>query len=230
MLSFTTSTEQDFADFGRQLWLTRNSFLSHEQASQSIVRQLSEAFIDKNGESQIALARIFRLTEVEELPADVRGQVKPGEQKVMALTGTWGLEKAWQHRSRSKGHQAIPISAIAVPERIPMFQEVLTQLGIDIEYFYNTNELVARGDQPYQGTFHIADATSSAIPAQADFIRPYGIRSLVGFGGFIGSAGVLYLLYIFSREYISPAAARNFYGLQEFIGASIAIESRIFEN
>lgn len=34
------------------------------------------------------------------------------------------------------------------------------------------------------GVFHVAEARESAyVPAQADFVVPYGIRSVVGFGG-----------------------------------------------
>ena len=230
MLNFTSSSPQDYAEYGRRIWLERDNFTTHEQASQFVVRHLFQEFVTEDGDAQLALVRIFRLTDVKDLPPDIRAMVEPGEQRIMALTGTWGLEEAWQHRSRSKGHQAVPISAIGVPEKIPMFQEVLTQLGIDIEHFYQTKELVVTGKRPYQGTFHIPDASSPAIPAQNEFVRPYGIKSLVGFGGFMGPAQTIYLLYAFSREYVSPEAAQAFYRLQEFVGTTIAVSTKIFES
>ncbi len=129
MLDFRTSRGQDYVDFGRELWLDKDRFESHEQASQYTVARLFDEFITETGDPQIALARIFRLTEVEDLPADVRGKVGAGERLVMALTGTWGIEESWQHRSLSRGHQAIPISHIAFPKKIPMFQAILRRVG-----------------------------------------------------------------------------------------------------
>lgn len=230
MLNFTSSTPQDFSDFGRQLWLKKNTFASHEQVSQYIVEQLYQEFLTDDGQPQLALVRIFRLTDVDDLPQRVRALVSADEREVMALTGTWGIEEAWQHRSRSEGHQAVPISAIAIPDKIPMFQSVLAQLGIDIEHFYRTQELIAVGDRPYQGTFFIPDATVPAIPAQEGFVRPYDIQSLVGFGGFMGSEGtIMYLLYAFSQVPVSQKAAQAFFYLQEFIGTTLAVPSRIFD-
>lgn len=228
MLNFTSSTRQDYSNFARSLWLNRDQFTSHEQASQFVVESLFNEFIQKNGESQLALVRIFRLTDVSDLPPDVHSKVDVDEKKVMALTGTWGVEKAWQHRSRSQGHQVIPISQIAIPEKIPMFQEILTQLGIDIERFYRTKEIAVDRRKPYQGRFHIPDATSSVIPAQANFIDPYQIKSLVGFGGFMGLYGVLFLLYAFACVPVSAEAAEAFYTMQEFLGTTIAIDDKVF--
>jgi hypothetical protein len=229
MLNFSTSTAQDFADYGRSLWLKRDQYTSHEQASQYIVRHLFEEFITDDGYAQLALVRIFRLLNVNELAPDIRSLAGPKERQVMALTGTWGLEEAWQDRHSSEGHQVIPISAIALPQQIPMFQEVLRQLGIDIDHFYETQELVTLEDRPYQGTFHIPDATIPAIPAQDTFVRPYKIKSLVGFGGFITTHQSLYLLYAFSRVPVSVEAAENFFHLQEFVGATVAMRDQIFE-
>lgn len=229
MLNFTTSTSQDFAEFGRRLWLERSRFSSHEQAAQYITEELYHAFVTKTGDVQLALVRVFCSVAVDELPTEVRALVDDSEEQVMALTGTWGMEEAWQDRNRSQGHQAVPISGIAVPEQIPMFQEVLTQMGIDLEHFYATKELVVKSGSPYQGKFYIPDARSDAIPAQDGFVRPYGIQSLVGFGGFIGSQHRLYLVYAFSRIFISPEMAQNFHTLHEFIATTIAIEDRIFD-
>ncbi len=228
MLNLTTSTAQDFADFARQLWLEKDNFTSHEAASQAIVKRLFETCVAADGSAQLALVRIFRLTNVVDLPPDVHAMVGADEVRVMALTGTWGIETAWQHRSRSQGHQAIPISAIAVPEKIPMFQTVLTQMGIDIDHFYATAEIVTRSDTPYGGTFYIPDANGPEIPAQKEFVEPYGIKSLVGFGGFIDTTDTMYLLYAFSRVPIIAEIAQAFWRMSDFIGTAIAVEGAIF--
>lgn len=230
MLNFSSSTPQDYADFGRFIWRKKDNFTIHEHASQFVVEQLFREFITEDGDPQLALVRIFRLVDVDDLPPDVQELVDPNEQQVMALTGTWGTEEAWQHRSRSQGHQAVPFSAIAVPEKIPMFQEVMRQLGLDLEHFYKTKELVATSSRDYRGTFHILDCRSPAIPAQEEFVKPYGIKSLVGFGGFFGGVQTLYLLYAFSLVHVSDEAAEMFYQLQDFIATTIAVQETIFES
>jgi hypothetical protein len=229
MLDFTTSTAADFSTFGRSLWVNLRALDSQEAISQQICERLFREFIDADGNPTVALVRVFRLTDVADLPLEVQREVGRNEHKVMALMGTYGIEKEWCSRTGSATHQAIPLSAIAVPQQIPMFQEVLAQMGVDLEQFYVTNELPIAAT--YKGAFHIGKVPGNpAIPAQDQFVRPYGIQSLVGFGGFIGQGTTLslFLLYIFSLVPVSAQAAANIHSMEEFVGTAIARGQRIF--
>lgn len=225
MLDFVNSTADDYSRFARRLWLDTQAFTSHEQTSRYIVENLYHEFSTPEGDPILALVRIFRWTLVEELPEDLRALVSADEKSVMALTGTYGFEEAWRDRRTSVNHRAVPVSKIAVPQRIPMFQEVLKQTGVDVQHLYEYGDIVAVQDRAYHGTFHIQDVPSSpAIPDQQSFVKPYGIKSLVGFGGFMAhpTHNTMYLLYMFSRETVSTQAAQEFFVMQQFIGAALA--------
>jgi hypothetical protein len=131
---------------------------------------------------------------------------------------------AWCDRTQSVNHQAIPLSAVAVPQQIPMFQEVLGQIGIDMEVLYAEQEL--KGGSSMKSHFYIPHVPGNpVIPAQADFVERYGVQSLIGFGSFMsdGRAGLsMYLLYAFSREAIPQSALEQTAGLPEFIGGALA--------
>ena len=154
------------------------------------------------GEPALALVRIYRLTQIDDLPGYLRALVSEDEQQVMALTGTYGVETAWCDRKQSRGHQVIPVSAIAIPEKIPMFQRILGQLGIDLEHLYATQEVV--GATKSKGIAYVPDVPqASFIPAQAEFVEPYGIKSLLALGGFMSDGedkSSLYALFAFSRR------------------------------
>jgi hypothetical protein len=226
MLDFERSSQAGFEGFARDLWRNREQFPSHEGCSQHLTRSLYEQGII-DGEPSLALVRVYRLTDVKDLPAEARAVVSADDRSVMALTGTYGMEEAWCDRKQSVGHKAIPLSAIAIPNKIPMFYEVLRQMGAKkLADLRQTQDLLPLLTKP-DGTFHIPDVpSSSAIPAQTNFVQPYGIKSLVGFGGAIkgqGSNTSLYLLYVFARVPISAEVAAQFNVMQPFIGTFLSM-------
>jgi hypothetical protein len=65
--------------------------------------------------------------------------------------------------------------------------------------------------------FHVEEALGSPyIPAQKEFVVPYGIRSIVGFGGVVRND--LFAVILFSRVKIARASAERF--------RSVALELR----
>ncbi len=224
MLDFYDSSPEDFRDFGRHLWQTSRNFNTHEQVSQFIASSFYEEFSTSNGDPQFALVRIYRLTALEDLPSDLRKKVDQNEERVFALTGTYGLEDAWCDRQNSVRHQVVPLSMVADPEERNMFQEMLRQLGVDMDRFFARHELSSGTN--IQSHVYVAQVPGyPAIPDQNGFVKPYGIQSLIGFGGFISGGHddrSMYLLFAFSREAIPPQALEKTVELPEFIGAALA--------
>ena len=69
--------------------------------------------------------------------------------------------------------------------------------------------------------FHVEHAVGSPyIPAQSDFVVPYGIASVVGFGGVLGS-GDLYAGILFSRVHIPSESAKRFRSLALALRAAL---------
>jgi hypothetical protein len=105
---------------------------------------------------------------------------------------------------------------------------MLVQFGITLEDLRQDGT-----DHPelHRGQFFVPDTTCSpVIPAQVDFIQPYGIKSEIGFGGSLhGITGrhSYYFLAAFSCVSISPEAALRFYTLQDFIAAALTNQTHI---
>jgi len=58
--------------------------------------------------------------------------------------------------------------------------------------------------------FHVPDAVGSpVIPAQSDFVVPYGVRSVLGFGGAL-RGGEVAAMILFSRAKIPADSANRF--------------------
>jgi hypothetical protein len=58
--------------------------------------------------------------------------------------------------------------------------------------------------------FYVSEATGSPyIPAQKEFVEPYGVRSVVGFGGLLPE-GDLFAVILFARVLIPRDTAEMF--------------------
>ena len=71
-------------------------------------------------------------------------------------------------------------------ERAPMIASLLRQMGLKLEAALNLDSgLILDADQHTFNVFLVEHAEGNpSIPAQADFVKPYGIRSALGFGSF----------------------------------------------
>jgi hypothetical protein len=67
--------------------------------------------------------------------------------------------------------------------------------------------------QTTYNVFHIPDAVGSTyVPAQDDFVIPFGIRSVIGFGGILPS-GNLFVIIMFSKVTVPRQTAEMFKSL-----------------
>jgi hypothetical protein len=131
--------------------------------------------------------------------------------RCLTLLATVGDEPAWNSRLRSRAHRAIPLPSPEIVEKAPMISQLVRQFGLDIAEVVRPSPDVVRelGGKSY-GVFHVERAAGSPyIPAQEDFVEPYGVRSVVGFGGSLRT-GDLFAIVLFARVPISAAAAERF--------------------
>lgn len=192
-----------------------------EQAAAYVVSYLYENLLDKEtGERSCALVRCYKTHPYAALEPDVRAfadsQLDPDAGRAglrcLTLLATAGVEEAWNDRRRSVAHQAIPLSSAAAVERQPMLHALLVQLGVDIDALVDDPAGGRRLDrQPRTfDVFHVPEALGSPhVPAQDDFVAPYGIRSVVGFGGQLPD-GEVFAVMLFSRAPISRETAEQF--------------------
>ena len=199
---------------------------SMESAANQVVRYLRSHFVDKQtGRSAFPLVRLYLTQRAGQLEPPVRdfataagtdSRVGP-DVVCLTLLATAGEEDAWNDRHRSVGHKAIPLPSVETLQRLPMVSRLFEQLGVD------TRRIVA-GDReispeverrPYD-VFYVADARDHpSVPAQADFVIPYGIRSAVGFGGILPD-GEIFAVVGFSSVPIPEQA------VDAFVAAALA--------
>lgn len=193
---------------------------SLEGTSQRIVDLLYEALSnEKLGDSQMALARCFVTRPFSAL--DDHPQLRSAAQALLGneaadpshrcllLMATRGIEPDWNVRTRSAGHLAIPLGNQMLMEQTPMITELMRQIGIPREYFLHQGQLPPLNVAVRNaGCFHVESALGSPyIPAQAGFVIPYGVRSVLGMGSTLGDRD-LFVVLLFSRAKISPEMAQ----------------------
>jgi len=92
-----------------------------------------------------------------------------------------------------------------------MIAQSIRQLGVPMSALLKpAPELVKDLERKSFGVFHVEMAEGSPfVPAQQDFVIPYGVQSALGFGG-SQPDGELFVVVIFSRVAIPPSIAELF--------------------
>lgn len=191
-----------------------------EEAGQNIVDYLNDSLKDPDtGEHLCALVRLFMTYPFDQLSADLQkwglnlvGLEKgPEEMKCLTLIATRGEQPEWNSRRDSARHQVIPFVSEQMVEGIPMISQLIKQLGLEIKTVLNPDPdfLLAAREHTFN-VFHVAHALGSPyIPAQDDFVKPHGIRSVLGYGG-IFPTGELFVVIMFWNRAISQQTADMF--------------------
>jgi two-component system, NtrC family, sensor kinase len=101
-------------------------------------------------------------------------------------------------------------------------------MGMDVEHLLQTDRtLVPDADGRTYNIFYVDHAAGSPyIPAQADFVVPFKIESVVGFGGIL--RGEMFAVVLFSRVPITPAVANRFRNIALEVKAVMHPIERVF--
>lgn len=190
---------------------------SMEQVAQRVVETLYQEVRSTDG-GALALVRFFKTHPYADLPAEIRSFAdglipevdKPAWLRCLTLLATTGDLPDWRARRSSTGHQAIPLASEEMVRGAPMISQLILQFGIPISAIVGPpNQILVTSTKTF-GIFHVADALGSPhIPAQAEFVEPHAIKSVVGFGGLLPS-GDLWSVIMFSKVRISREVAESF--------------------
>jgi signal transduction histidine kinase len=206
---------------GRVVRSLGDSAESMEAAAQKIVRFFYNNLIDAHtGERNCALVRCFKTHRLSQLPPELAASARSRladksrgtlQMSCLTLLATAGDLPDWNDRSRSRGHAAIPLESVDMVQQAPMIAALLRQMGLKIEEaLYPGPGLMLDADQHAFNVFHVEDAAGDySVPAQASFVQPHGIRSVLGFGGLLPS-GELFAIIMFSRTTIPRSTADMF--------------------
>lgn len=220
MYSLTHFTLRDMTKCGAALRKIGSGATSMESVADRIVRYLYEGFIDEQtGQSALALVRCFKTHSCSELEAELHqfasqmltGQPISPTMNCLILLATAGDQPEWNDRRDSAQHQAIPLSSEQLLAQSPMISHLMKQFGLEIGSVSSPDpELLVDIEQETFNVFHVPNAVNSLhIPAQANFVMPYRIESVLGFGGMLPS-GHLIAVILFSKVHIPRSTADMF--------------------
>lgn len=191
-----------------------------EAAANQFVQFLYDGFRnEKTQERNCVLVRYFQTLPYGRLEPALQAFARGGLEserienhtKCLTLLATRGLEEDWNSRHRSSGHKAIPLPSPEIAGRFPMIAQLVKQFGIEIDALLDPDSSIfLESEGKTYNVFHVAAAQGSpVIPAQESFIVPYGVASVLGFGGVL-PGGELFAFILFSRVPISRETADAF--------------------
>lgn len=210
MYDLTTFGLKDMVACGAVLRQMGNGATSMEEAAQKMVRYLYDHLVDAERERSAALVRFFITKPYGELNDELQQHVNgflgkiPNDPtlKCQTLLATIGDNPEWHSRHNSRYYKVHPLSKEIVDAN-PMFAQVSEMFGIVLERAVDPDpDLIIDLEQQTYNIFHVPDAISNYyIPDQADFVIPYGIRSVLGFYGLLPS-GNLFTVIVFAKVHI----------------------------
>jgi hypothetical protein len=216
-------TIREMTECGKEIRTMNNGAESMEEVAGKVVRYLYDFLYDgETGTRACSLVRFFKTHTFNKLDDELKafamsmlggGDADPGI-KCLTLLGTVGENPVWNSRKTSKGHQAIPLPSEKAVEEIPMMRNLVKQLGINVSLVIKPDpKLLLDMEQKTYNVFLVPEALGSPyIPAQKEFVVPYGIKSVTGFGGVLPS-GDIFMVIIFLKVPVSRETADLFKNL-----------------
>lgn len=190
-----------------------------EASAQRTCRFLYDELHGPNVERACALVRCYKTHAFSALEPDLQDFARTilGEEnprptmKCLTLMATLGQTGAWNSRHLSRGHRTIPLPSPEIVDKAPMISQLIKELGMDVSTVLQPSpEVVKELAGRRYGVFHVENALGSPyIPAQQEFVAPYGIRSVLGFGGMLFT-GDLFAVIMFATVHVSASAAERF--------------------
>jgi signal transduction histidine kinase len=240
MFDLTTFTLEEMTTCGSVLRKLGEGATSMEEVAGRTVRYLYDHFVDpQSGERSCVLVRLFKTHPYHQLPAPlsrciqaILGRVPTDPAlKCLTLLATAGVRPAWNDRQRSVGYQAWPLTGLDLHVQYPMFAQLIKQFGLDLDTVVQPDPtLLLDLEHKTFNVFHVADAAGSPyIPAQANFVIPLGVRSVLGFGGILPT-GDLFTVILFAKVHIPRETAEAFKTLALNVKMALLpfVESTIF--
>lgn len=220
MYDLTNFTIQDMTQCGDALEHLGYKAKGLEELADSVVHYFYDHLIDRRtDEKSSALVRFFMTYPYESLDEELRqlaskmpgGQFLTKSTSCLVLLATVGVRPEWNLKKLSKGHRVIPLVDKQTMEQHPMIAQLVYQLGIDIDNVLHPRPaLEIELESKIFNVFHVSDALGSPhIPAQDEFVIPFGIKSALGFGSMLPT-GNLFTVVIFSKMKVPRNTAEMF--------------------
>lgn len=220
MYSLASFSISDMTECASELRKLGAGATSAQDVAQRIASYLYQQLgNDQTGRQDCVLVRCFLTRPYRDLDPQSQDCARralacgPGslDMKCLTLFGTAGEKSEWNERHRSRRYRSIPLDDKQVLFQFPMVSQLLQQLGVDFtSKMQSKSDLLVDQTEHTLDVFHVPEAKgSSFLPAQEEFVIPFGIESVLGFGGVFPSKE-FFTVILFSRVRVSREAAELF--------------------
>ena len=192
--------------------------VSTEEVALSALNYLYSQLSLESEKHPCVLMRFFRTMSYTELTPALQDRVKQmlkgeprGRTNCLTLLASRGDLPEWNHRFESHGHQVIPLVSAQMIAEAPMIAQLVKRLGIDVPRVVNPSpSLFLNPKEKRYNVMYVPHALNSeVIVAQGEFVVPYNIHSVVGFGSLLPTGDMLAVI-MFMREFVSEHTAHRF--------------------
>ncbi len=201
-------TAQDLKTCSTALRTIGSGARTMEELARRVVRYFYDRLVDKATRSKACvLVRFFKTVPYQELPPALRviadcqcgGRSPLLSTKCLTLLATQGEKHEWNSRQQSARHQTIPLVSAAAIEQSPMLAQMIAQMGFSPGHLIDRDpEVIVDLEQRMYNAFLVPEAAGSVyVPEQNAFVLPFGVRSVLGFGGLLASE--LFVVILFTR-------------------------------
>jgi hypothetical protein len=221
----------DMIVVGRELRALGQNATSMEEVARRVVNLFYDRFrVHETNQTYCTMVRCFKTHRFDLMPPDLQrlaemkldGAPISHELRCLTLLASRGDLPDWNDRHKSTAHQAIPLPTPDIVEQTPMIARLIRQLGMSVAQIVQPeHDLLVDLEQQSFNVFHVEDAVGSKyVPAQSTFVKPYGVKSALGFGGMLPS-GELFSIVMFSKVRITRETAQLFRTLA--LGVKLAL-------
>lgn len=178
------------------------------QRAQLVTQFLYESFISRqSGIPTCPLVRVFRTSLTASLSPDDRRHLveaygaseTESVSSVVQLIGSYGLQPQWCQSRNSIRYRCMPWGGV-YRNQFPMIHEIISRAGYELDGAVSSSTM--NDSTMCEDMLYVPDAVGSPyILAQAEFVEPFEIRSVIGLGGRLAD-GEVFCVVIFSRSAI----------------------------
>ncbi|HEY9642394.1 MAG TPA: hypothetical protein V6C57_18045 [Coleofasciculaceae cyanobacterium] len=191
-----------------------------EETANRMVRYLYDHLVEREtGQRACALVRFFKTHPYGELDEGLQksthailgAREATPSTKCLTLLATAGDHLNWNSRQTSGGHKAIPLIDEEFIARAPMISQLIQQFGLEVKTVLQPDpDVLLDMERRTFNVFYVPEALgSSHIPAQTEFVIPYQIKSVLGFGGML-PCGNLFAIILFTKILVPRPTADLF--------------------
>jgi hypothetical protein len=219
---------KEMIESGKELRLAAQDATTMQEGAAHIVNLLYDRFESRSsaqtqdqptGQPSCALVRCFMTHPFATLPGPLKKialtklptpEPLPS-MRCLTLLASRGENPEWNSPATSLAHQVIPLPTAEIVEQAPMIARLIVQMGLTVKDLVHSQPgFLLDLDKQTFNVFHVEEALGSEfVPAQENFIIPYRVRSVVGFGGLLPS-GELFAVVLFAKVSVSRETAALF--------------------